>query len=618
VKIKAVQLDLARQKENLEYVKSFIDFISRYGINTLVLYLEAVIRTKTFPWIEEKFAYEPAEIKEIVAYAAKYKIDVMPVVATFAHTERFLRHKQLAHLAELAGEEQGRWPYKVFDTMCPSNEETYKFLTDYLKEIAPLFPSKYLHVGMDENWQIGMCPACKKRFDAAGRGDEIFAEHISRIHKVVKKLGKTMVMWDDMFEMYPAALEMIPRDIVMCTWVYNYSIEKVPGHFLNSVNKDIFAEYDRLGFKYIFGSRDLLVPNTLTFTKYAMRHKPLGGLVTSWAREVDFYFQAYPHYAMAGRLWNARDPRTVDTEKLLEEVIAEVCETSDPAVIAAIKSYNYLRDTGLGLRAVYARGEVNPLEEEHARALETILKVLENCGSNNEIIEDTRISVAEKLANYRLRKAVPEYILCRIHGEEQIDVKPLLKARQDVFAKRQQQWHKVREGISGRMFDYHKGADKNYYALLENIDKADYFAFVRFFLPDPWGCPWATITVHTDKGEEITVLNKTTLKAPIEDQAYYEYVFPFKAKGRPVSAEIKVYGYGGQGVSYIHVTAKDGRDFVPAGITGVRGQAASPTDVLVDDLRWCYLGEREVFRGFIDQEFGHIPHSIQISLKASE
>ena len=87
MKIKAVQLDLARQKENLDYIRSFIEFISRWGFNTLVLYLEAIIRTKSFPWVEDEYAYEASEIKEIVAYAAEFKIDVMPVVSTKTRVE---------------------------------------------------------------------------------------------------------------------------------------------------------------------------------------------------------------------------------------------------------------------------------------------------------------------------------------------------------------------------------------------------------------------------------------------------------------------------------------------------------------------------------------------------
>ena len=47
---RGAQLDLARQMETLEYIRAFTDFIARQHINVLVLYLEARIRTPSFPW----------------------------------------------------------------------------------------------------------------------------------------------------------------------------------------------------------------------------------------------------------------------------------------------------------------------------------------------------------------------------------------------------------------------------------------------------------------------------------------------------------------------------------------------------------------------------------------
>ena len=87
LKIKSVQIDLARQKETVEFVLGFIDFIKKCGFNTLVLYLEGRIKTPTFPFLSDKESYSPDEIKEIVKYGEKKKIDIIPVISTFGHTE---------------------------------------------------------------------------------------------------------------------------------------------------------------------------------------------------------------------------------------------------------------------------------------------------------------------------------------------------------------------------------------------------------------------------------------------------------------------------------------------------------------------------------------------------
>ena len=45
-KIRAVQLDLARQMESLDFIKEFIDLAAKNHYNTLFLYLEWRIRTR--------------------------------------------------------------------------------------------------------------------------------------------------------------------------------------------------------------------------------------------------------------------------------------------------------------------------------------------------------------------------------------------------------------------------------------------------------------------------------------------------------------------------------------------------------------------------------------------
>ena len=47
-RIRAVQVDLARQMETVSFLKDYIDFIADHHYNALFLYLEWRIRTKTF------------------------------------------------------------------------------------------------------------------------------------------------------------------------------------------------------------------------------------------------------------------------------------------------------------------------------------------------------------------------------------------------------------------------------------------------------------------------------------------------------------------------------------------------------------------------------------------
>ena len=74
--IRAVQMDLARQMESVDFICNFIDFIAENNFNTLFLYLEWRVRTKTVD-LGKNNGYSPAEIKKIVKYAETRGIDVI-------------------------------------------------------------------------------------------------------------------------------------------------------------------------------------------------------------------------------------------------------------------------------------------------------------------------------------------------------------------------------------------------------------------------------------------------------------------------------------------------------------------------------------------------------------
>ena len=87
--IRAVQVDLARQMETIPFLKNYIDFIAENHYNTLFLYLEWRIRTKTFD-IGKNDGYSADELREIIDYAAVRGIDVIPGLATLGHAEHFV------------------------------------------------------------------------------------------------------------------------------------------------------------------------------------------------------------------------------------------------------------------------------------------------------------------------------------------------------------------------------------------------------------------------------------------------------------------------------------------------------------------------------------------------
>ena len=52
-----LQIDLARQKERVDFVKSYIDFAVQNGYNSVLLYLENVVRTPSTEYFDKEDTY---------------------------------------------------------------------------------------------------------------------------------------------------------------------------------------------------------------------------------------------------------------------------------------------------------------------------------------------------------------------------------------------------------------------------------------------------------------------------------------------------------------------------------------------------------------------------------
>ncbi|MDD5708577.1 MAG: family 20 glycosylhydrolase, partial [Kiritimatiellae bacterium] len=304
-KIRAVQLDLARQMETVDFVLRYTDAIAQAGFNTLVLYLEGRIRTPGFPYRPAAESYTPAQMTKVVEHAATRGIEVVPAVSVLGHAEQFVTCPEMREYSE---ERDGRTRFGNPDavhTFCLSQTATRAFLEGYLAEIAAIFPARHLHLGCDEAWNYGFCRVCEARRREIGFGG-LFTEFITWAAGVSRRLGKRMWMWDDLYEFFPEELDRAPRDVVMCHWNYDGCIhpEGSQAHFRNRYRRDWLGDYARLGL-------DALVcpwsgeSNVRSLTEYARRYPVLGGLATQWEMSNVFHGTSYPSIMGIGKLWNS-------------------------------------------------------------------------------------------------------------------------------------------------------------------------------------------------------------------------------------------------------------------------------------------------------------------------
>lgn len=336
MEIIALQIDLGRQKERFDFIENIVDFAKKWGYNTIILYLECSVRTSVTPFLDVDDTYSLEEIKAIDEYIEGRGLNAIPAFENFYHIEKLLRYDEAKGFAEFEDERvDGRgWMSERFKrgaVGCTSNPEFNKFFDKYITEITSVFSGKYVHMGLDEIFEFAECPKCLERRKSGVSKKDIFLSQILHNYELAKSMGKIMLMWDDFFEYYNV-LDSLPRDIILCHWNYGFIGSETKGHWTNRVRKDWLSIYDRLGFKYIFcayGSNASSTYNVDTLTDYALKHKPMGAILTIWERAASFYNGIYPIIALSGELWNGKIKTFSDKVRVYSEVLGseEIAKT---------------------------------------------------------------------------------------------------------------------------------------------------------------------------------------------------------------------------------------------------------------------------------------------------
>jgi hexosaminidase len=219
---RGAHLDVGRHFFPKEFVKKYIDLLARYKMNTFHWHLTEDqgwrIEIKKYPRLTEIGAwrresmddgiphggfYTQDDIREVVAYAKKRFITIVPEVEMPGHSQA-----ALAAYPELSC---SGGPFKVgtewgiiYDVYCGGNEKTFEFLEGVLTEVIDLFPGPFVHVGGDEvpklRWQN--CAKCQERIKSEGlkSEDELQSYFIKRMERFLAGKGKRLVGWDEILE----------------------------------------------------------------------------------------------------------------------------------------------------------------------------------------------------------------------------------------------------------------------------------------------------------------------------------------------------------------------------------------------------------------------------------
>lgn len=229
---RGLMLDESRHFFGKDVVKKLMDMMSLYKLNRFHWHLTDEtgwrIEIKRYPLLTAIGAtgdagdrdkkpqyYTQDDIREIVQYASQRGITVIPEIDMPGHASAANRS-----YPQFSGGGSLQHPDFTFN---PGLDGTYTFLTNILKEVAELFPSRTIHIGGDEvsfgngKWASDTAvTGLKARYHLKTNVD---VEHyfIRRMADSVYKLGCIVAGWDEIAD---AGLE--PDKTIVMWWRHDH------------------------------------------------------------------------------------------------------------------------------------------------------------------------------------------------------------------------------------------------------------------------------------------------------------------------------------------------------------------------------------------------------------
>jgi len=223
-------LDVARWCLPVPFLRRYVDLLALHKLNTLHLHLTDDqgwrFEVRRYPrltgiggWRRESNAgharenrfdgtphggfYTQEEVRDLVAYAARRGVRIMPEIDVPGHMQAAIAG--YPHLGNDPGTPvEVRTAWGISTHILNVAEDTVSFVTDVLDEVVDVFPFGYVHLGRDEvppdEWLAS--PAARERAAAAGLStvDDLVGWWARRLADHLAARGRRTAFWDEVLD----------------------------------------------------------------------------------------------------------------------------------------------------------------------------------------------------------------------------------------------------------------------------------------------------------------------------------------------------------------------------------------------------------------------------------
>ncbi len=230
---RGMHLDVSRHFFDVVFIKKYIDYLALHKMNYFHWHLTDDhgwrIEIKKYPKLTEIGAwrngsiiglypgkgndgiryggfYTQEQIKDVVDYASKRYITIIPEIEMPAHNLAVLAaYPALGTEPNKVYEVAQTWGiFNKFNNVLQPTDLTFKFLENVLSEVMELFPSPYIHIGGDEAAKIWWKKSAVSQQIMKANGlkteSELQSYFIHRIEKFVTSKGKTIIGWNEILQ----------------------------------------------------------------------------------------------------------------------------------------------------------------------------------------------------------------------------------------------------------------------------------------------------------------------------------------------------------------------------------------------------------------------------------
>ncbi len=229
--------------DGIDRFTKFIDEeLAPRGVNTLILIVGYNYEYESYPRLRDSAALSKKDVKKIVAVCRKNNIRIIPQINLLGHqssrnhlNKLLEQFPQFDETPDIKMPEKYEWPNPdnlYCKSYCPLHPDVHKVVFAVVDELCDAFETDAFHAGMDEIFYLGddKCPRCSG-VDKA----ELFAGEVTLIRNHLALKNRELWIWGDRlingkstgsgfweasYNYTWPAINMIPKDVVICDWHY--------------------------------------------------------------------------------------------------------------------------------------------------------------------------------------------------------------------------------------------------------------------------------------------------------------------------------------------------------------------------------------------------------------